>query len=121
MKNIGIIGYGEIGQSLEKCYLGKDFNVQIVDTGKDIDQLTTDVNILNICIPFTSQDTFIEIVVNYIKNYTPDLTIIHSTIIPGTTREIIKKIGPKLGPNVVHSPVRGIHPNLITQSSIMIS
>ena len=32
MKKVGIIGYGEIGQSLEKCYLGKEFCVQVLDT-----------------------------------------------------------------------------------------
>ena len=37
MKKIGIIGYGEIGQSLEKLYLGKDFVIQINDTGLELD------------------------------------------------------------------------------------
>jgi UDP-N-acetyl-D-mannosaminuronate dehydrogenase len=108
MKDIGIIGYGEIGESLEKCYLGKNFNVLILDTYKNIYQLKDGIEILNICIPFNSQESFISDVSKYILKYKPKCTIIHSTIIPGTTKKIIDKVGP----NVVHSPVRGVHPNL---------
>ena len=108
MKEIGIIGYGEIGESLEKCYLGKDFNVSIVDTGKDINQITDSVDILNIAIPFTSISKFVKIVSQYIEKYSPKLTIIHSTVTPGTTKLIIDITKS----NVVHSPVRGVHPNL---------
>ena len=50
MKEIAIVGYGEIGQSLEKCYLGKNFNISIVDTGKSINQIKDKVDILNIAI-----------------------------------------------------------------------
>jgi len=107
MKNISIIGYGEIGQSLEKCYLGKKFNVSILDTNKKIDTITENIDILNICIPYTNE--FITIVSSYIKRYTPELTIIHSTVIPETTRTIIKNTNNN---NIIHSPVRGVHPNL---------
>ena len=40
----------------------------------------------------------------------PKLTIIHSTITPGTTLKVLNKLKDKH--LVVHSPVRGIHPNL---------
>ena len=65
MKNIGIIGYGEIGESLEKCYLGRDFNIKIVDTGKNINQIKDGVDILNIAIPFTNITKFVKIVSQY--------------------------------------------------------
>ena len=107
MKNIAIIGYGEIGESLEKCYLGKKFNISILDTGKSINTLPEVTDILNICIPYT--ETFVDNVSNYILKYTPKLTIIHSTVIPETTRKIIEKTNIK---TVVHSPVRGVHPRL---------
>tara|TARA_R110000824_G_scaffold122565_1_gene279845 strand:+ start:679 stop:1419 length:741 start_codon:yes stop_codon:yes gene_type:complete len=108
MKKIGIVGYGEIGESLEKCYLGKNFNICIVDTGKNINQLKGKVDILNIAIPFKDQQQFAKTVTQYIEKYSPDLTIIHSTITPGTTKLIVDITKAK----VVHSPVRGIHPNL---------
>ena len=110
MKKIGIIGYGEIGQSLEKLYLGKDFEIQINDTGLDLNQITSDVDVLNIAIPFTDQEKFVSIVSHYILDLEPKLTIIHSTITPGTTLKVLNKLKDKH--LVVHSPVRGIHPNL---------
>jgi len=105
-KKIGIVGYGEIGSSLEKCYLGKNFDVRVRDIVRD-DGLEN-CNILNICIPY-KDESFIDIVSYYIKNLNPGLTIIHSTVIPGTTLKIIEKTGNN---NIVHSPVRGVHPKL---------
>ena len=32
MKKVGILGYGEIGSSLEKCYLGKEFDLSGTST-----------------------------------------------------------------------------------------
>lgn len=109
MKKIGIIGYGEIGQSLEKLYLGKDFVIQINDTGLDKSEIELNVDILNIAIPFTSKDTFVEVVSKYITELKPELTIIHSTVTPGTTLDVIKNTKNN---NIIHSPVRGVHPNL---------
>ena len=94
--NIGILGYGEIGKSLARFYA----NPKIKDLSRD-DGLNG-VEILHICIPYS--DEFIEIVRKEIKNIKPELTIIHSTVAPGTTK--------KIGGMIVHSPVRGVHPHL---------
>jgi len=107
IKKVGIIGYGEIGQSLEKCYLGKEFSIGIIDLHKNINTLKKNVDILNICIPYT--DEFINIAADYINHYSPTLVIIHSTVIPETTKKIISKTKIE---NIIHSPVRGVHPNL---------
>ena len=103
MKSIGIIGYGEIGQGLDKVYVEKGYTPLIKDL--DRDDWLGGVDILNICIPWS--DTFIIDVKNYLSSIKPGLAIIHSTVPPGTTHEISTKFS-----NVVHSPVRGIHPNL---------
>ncbi len=98
MKNekIGILGYGEVGRAVSKFYK----NPRIKDLKRD-DNLKG-VDILNVCIPWGKN--FVKIVKQEIKSIKPKLTIIHSTVAPGTTR--------KIGGSVVHSPVRGIHPNL---------
>lgn len=104
---IGILGYGEIGKSIHELYKkNENFNVFIreIDYSDDF----SDLYILNICIPFKKQDKFIEIISNTIKETKPKLTIIHSTVLPETTNKI-KEITKS---NVVHSPVRGVHPNL---------
>ncbi len=47
-----------------------------------------------------------------IKQIKPKLTIIHSTVAPGTTK--------KIGGMVVHSPIRGIHPYLLKGIKIFV-
>lgn len=100
-QKVGILGYGEVGQAIGKFHKSpfvKDLNR---DDGLD------GVEILNICIPFNKK--FIDIVSKEIKKIKPKLVIIHSTIAPGTTKKLIAKTGNKI---IVHSPVRGMHPNL---------
>lgn len=100
---IGIIGYGEIGSSLAKVYSEfAEYEVVIVDPylGKNDDLSGCDF--LNVCIPFI--DNFIGVVQEYIDNFSPKCTVIHSTVAPGTTSQINGR--------VCHSPVRGLHPNL---------
>ncbi len=93
---IGILGYGEVGQAIAKFYK----NPKIKSLGRD-DGLKG-VDILHICIPWS--DNFIKIAKKEIEEIRPKLTIIHSTVAPGATKEI--------GGMVVHSPIRGVHPEL---------
>ena len=101
-----IIGYGEIGSSVEKLYLGREYNIAIHDPEKNYYDDIKDTHVLNICIPYNG--TFIDEVITYVGQSTPDLVIIHSTVLPGTTDRIRSTINTK----VVHSPVRGNHPDL---------
>tara|TARA_Y100000034_G_scaffold133520_1_gene199196 strand:- start:823 stop:1548 length:726 start_codon:yes stop_codon:yes gene_type:complete len=102
MNKVGIIGYGEIGKAVEKLYPGP---VLIKDLDRD-DGLEG-VEVLHICIPYS--DSFIDCVQTYIQEYKPLYTIIHSTIPPTTTEKLVDLTGER----VVHSPVRGVHPDLL--------
>lgn len=93
---VGILGYDEIGRAIAKFYK----NPKIKDLNRN-DGLRG-VEILHICIPWS--DNFIKVVKKEIKEIEPKLTIIHSTVAPGTTK--------KIGGIVAHSPIRGIHPHL---------
>ncbi len=93
---VGILGYGEVGQAIAKFFK----NPKIKDLNKN-DGLKG-VEILHICIPWSEK--FLDIVKKEIGSIKPKLSIIHSTIPPGTTQ--------KIGAMAVHSPVRGIHPHL---------
>jgi hypothetical protein len=93
---IGILGYGQVGQAIAKFYK----NPKIKDLNRD-DGLEG-VEILHICLPWS--ENFVEIVKKEIKKIKPKLTIIHSTVAPGTTK--------KIGGMIVHSPIRGVHPHL---------
>lgn len=96
LKTAGIIGYGQIGKAIAQFYT----DPKIKDLNRD-DGLK-DVDVLNICFPYS--ENFVKLVKKEIAEIKPKLTIIHSTVEPGTTK--------KIGGMVVHSPIRGIHPYL---------
>lgn len=94
-----IIGAGEIGTSL--CNVLRDaYEVHIRDVADP--QYPHRFTVLHLCYPYTEQ--FIETARAYMAQYEPALTIVHSTVKPGTTRQ--------LGKRVVYSPVIGRHPHL---------
>lgn len=91
-----VVGLGEVGQALQiilKCdgYDTKSYGLNKLEKHYDI---------LHICIPYSEE--FIETVQNYQQRFTPIHTIIHSSVPIGTSRQC----------RAVHSPIRGIHPNL---------
>mgnify|MGYP003655320894 FL=1 len=102
MNKVGIIGYGEIGKSVEKLY-----NDPVLIKDLDRDDGLAGVEVLHICIPFG--DSFVDTVRGYVQEYKPSYTIIHSTVAPTTTESLVTLTGAR----IVHSPVRGIHPHLL--------
>jgi len=96
-----IIGLGEVGKPLLEIMksryqtFGVDINQRASISGCDV---------MHICFPFES-GKFVRQVVEYIHQYRPALTVINSTVAPGTTRSIAVESGTA----VVHSPVRGKH------------
>ncbi len=111
---IGILGYGEVGQAIAQFYksprLRKRFGGQARIKDLNRDDGLRGVDILHICIPWSQN--FIKIVKKEIKKIRPKLTIIHSTVAPGTTKKLIMSLPKEIGRMIVHSPVRGIHPHL---------
>jgi UDP-N-acetyl-D-mannosaminuronate dehydrogenase len=96
-----IVGLGEVGKPLLEIIKSshETFGVDI-NRPASISQC----GVMHICFPFQSGE-FVGQVVEYIDQYGPALTIINSTVAPGTTR----KIATESGAAVVHSPVRGKH------------
>jgi len=98
---ITIVGLGEVGKPLFEI-----IKTQHEVFGVDID-LAAPLNrcdVMHICFPFSGRK-FTGQVVDYIRRYQPALTIINSTVAPGTTR----RIADESGRPVVNSPVRGKH------------
>lgn len=92
-KNL-VVGLGEVGlaiQSILKCD-GHDPIKKISSSGR--------YNVLHICFPYF--DGFEKQVEEYKNQFGADLVIIHSSVAIGVS----SKIG------AVHSPIRGVHPNL---------
>jgi UDP-N-acetyl-D-mannosaminuronate dehydrogenase len=105
-KRIGILGCGEVGLSLKALYDCKKFDVFVKDKNDSV--VLECLDVLNVCIPYTNE--FENIVSNYIKQTNAELTIIHTTLPVGTTTNIDNSLNFEY--NIVHSPVRGNHPDL---------
>jgi UDP-N-acetyl-D-mannosaminuronate dehydrogenase len=118
-----VVGVGEVGYSLfELLKQSKKFEVHCLDINKEkirkIQQndLPNEVDFLHICYRCSNQEDFATTTANYIKKFKPKLTIVNSTVPPGTTERIYKFSGT----NVVHSPTRGMHTSIETMKRDMI-
>lgn len=100
-KKVLVLGLGEIGKPL-MAILKEHYDV----LGIDIEPVEFDgkCDVMHVCFPFQVPD-FVGQCVAYINKYKPALTIINSTISPGTTRDIAERTGTA----VACSPVRGKH------------
>jgi len=99
--NIVVIGLGEIGRPLFDI-----IRTEYTAVGVDLDPVDIDgrCRIMHVCFPYESVQ-FIDESKRYISKYRPALTIINSTVAPGTTRAVEQGTGAR----VVHSPIRGKH------------
>ena len=110
-----IVGLGEIGHTL--FALLNDAKESFAVYGLDLDQakmgalgqskdnVPIKIDTLHVCLPCGSQEKFAEVVAGYVNQFKPKLTIINSTVPPGTTL----KVAEKCKCLVAHSPARGVH------------
>lgn len=96
-----VIGLGEVGNPLLELISERHDTV-----GMDLEpvEIEGECEIMHICYPFQIDD-FVGQSVKYVHKYRPRLTIVNSTVVPGTTRAIYQATGAP----IVHSPVRGRH------------
>lgn len=106
---VGFLGYGEIGSSLGNLYIKNNIDIKIKDISQNKNDDFKNINILNVCIPYLNPTQFFTPILNSIENTVVKLIIIHSSVTPGTTKEFMKHVK---NIHVVHSPCRGVHPNL---------
>lgn len=100
-EKILVVGLGEVGKPLMQV-IQKSLDV----VGIDIEpvEFNEKCGTMHICFPFQSPD-FVGQCAAYIQKYRPALTVINSTVSPGTTRAVYEKTGLP----VAYSPVRGKH------------
>jgi len=103
-QTVVIVGLGEVGKPLSEIIKKRH---QVFEVDIDLAAPVKRCDVMHICFPFRDE-TFVNDVVEYIGRYGPDLTIINSTVAPGTTRSIATKSGKR----VVNSPVRGKHAHM---------
>jgi hypothetical protein len=97
-----VVGLGEVGGALAEVLERKH---PILKHDIERREFTDPIGVMHICIPFVSRAQFEPLAIEYIRRFNPALTIINSTVLPGTTRSIAKKTGAP----VAYSPVRGKH------------
>jgi len=113
MKKNVVAGIGEIGKPVLKLLskntitVGFDLNPDLMDQRKFDKYKKNQTSFLHITIPVT--DKFISNVLKLDKKFKPECIVIHSTIKPGTTKILQKK----LSIPVIYSATRGVHKRMI--------
>ena len=117
-ESILIVGLGEVGHTLFELFkdsgkfdvYGFDLDANKMRSVVGNVELPETVDVMHVCYPCTEPEKFVQTTVNYIKKFKPKLTIIESTVAPGTTMKIYELTKSP----VVNSPIRGMHKNLET-------
>ncbi|MCS7111359.1 MAG: GDP-mannose dehydrogenase [Ignisphaera sp.] len=113
MDKVVVIGLGEVGRAVYhilKSSMKYEIYGYDIDPSKTLnkyEELPQQVDLLHITFPYSGK--FTEQVCGYVERFRPKMVVIHSTVVPGTTRKIFQKINI----TTVFSPVRGKHPNLV--------
>ena len=96
MKKDVVVGIGEVGKPILKLLsknnisVGFDLNHNLMDETKFEKYKNLQTSFLHITIPVT--DKFINNVLKLFKKFQPECIVIHSTISPGTTNQLQKKL-----------------------------
>ena len=101
-----VVGIGEVGGALAEA-LERTTPVLRHDLEKV--EFDSPIGVMHICIPFSSPAQFQDAALSYIDRFRPELTIVNSTVVPGTTRAIAEQ---SKSP-VAFSPVRGKHAHMV--------
>jgi UDP-N-acetyl-D-mannosaminuronate dehydrogenase len=98
-----VVGLGEVGGALAEVLERVEPGLRRHDIERR--EFPDPVGVMHVCIPYQSRQQFEAATLEYIARFTPELTIINSTVVPGTTRHIAQQSGSQLA----YSPVRGKH------------
>lgn len=96
-----VVGMGEVGGALADVI---ESHHRVLRLDLEPREFDDSVEVMHICFPFRGSD-FVDTVCGYIKRFNPRLTVIDSTVLPGTTRAVAQRAGAA----VAYSPVRGKH------------
>lgn len=104
-----IVGMGEVGNALHEV-LREHYMILTLDENEEAEApykaafghcRIMPIDMMHICFPYS--DDFVGEVKGYQQKHDPKYTIIHSTVPVGTSRLC----------GALHSPVKGVHPNLV--------
>ena len=98
-----VVGLGEVGGALSQVL--KRNGRRVFEHDIERQEFDAPIGVMHLCFPFTKQADFEAIALSYIDRFKPQLTIINSTVVPGTSRSIAEKSSTP----IAYSPVRGKH------------
>lgn len=99
-----IVGFGTVGKAIYEIVKGVYLETQWLDVKPK--KIREPIDIMHICYPVSQPKQFEETTIAYIRRFSPKIiTIINSTVPPGTTDKIYQATKKP----IVHSPVRGLH------------
>ena len=113
MKKDVVVGIGEIGKpilqllSKHNIVVGYDLDPNLINQEKFEKYKNLKTSFLHITIPVTNK--FLSDVLRLDKKFQPECIVIHSTIKPGTTAKLQRK----LTIPVIYSATRGVHKRMI--------
>ena len=113
MKKDVVAGLGEIGHSILKLLstkqttIGYDIDKNSMNESKFKTLKDTQTSFLHVAIPVTAK--FDSNILQLYKKFKPECIVIHSTIGPGTTERIQKKLSIPL----IYSATRGVHKRML--------
>lgn len=97
-----VVGIGEVGRPLAEVL---ERSGPVLRHDLEPREFDAPIGVMHICFPFRDRSTFVATALDYIRRFQPALTIVNSTVVPGTTRAIASSSGMP----VCYSPVRGKH------------
>ena len=113
MKKDVVVGLGEIGLPILKILskkekiVGYDIDKKLMNEKKFLQLNEFPTSFLHIAIPVTTK--FDSNIIQLYKKFKPDCIVIHSTIPPGTTERLQKK----LSSPIIYSATRGVHKRML--------
>ena len=101
-----VVGLGEVGSALAQVLKRAGRILEHDIERRDFDER---VGVMHLCFPFTRQPDFVATALSYIERFKPELTIINSTVVPGTSRAVAAQSSVP----IAYSPVRGKHARMV--------
>jgi UDP-N-acetyl-D-mannosaminuronate dehydrogenase len=95
-----VVGLGEVGNALSDVLKRTG---RVLEHDADCRDFDEPIGVMHICVPFQRQSDFEATTISYIERFKPELTIINSSVLPGTTRAIAERTAVP----IAYSPVRG--------------
>ena len=103
-----IVGLGEVGSALAAVI---ERRLPVLRHDLEPREFAAPIDVMHICIPFQSRVQFERAAIEYIERFHPQLTVINSTVQPGTTSSIARHTRMP----VAYSPVRGKHVRMVDE------